>query len=189
MKKPFVFAAMAWGLAMAGCGAKPAQEPSNNENTQPQADASVIVDAGTSNDAGQTNPGEDAGTDAGHPMSDGGFGTWDGGSICDPLHVCGFVTYAGTATGSKVTIVLHDADPPNGPPLAVRAFSNPTFPLGFSIDVPFSATYYFRAWLDTNPNDGSLNRTLDPFNDEASSEVPANGVAEPIDVPLSDPGI
>ena len=84
--------------------------------------------------------------------------------------------------------MLHDADPPNGPPLALRSFPNPTFPLGFDIEVPWAGTYYFRVWLDTNPNDGSLNRAVDPFNDHASSVVPATGGASSIEVPLNDPG-
>ena len=110
---------------------------------------------------------------------------------CDALTVCGTLAYDGTATGDALYIVLHDAEPPTGPPLGLEELSEFQFPVEFSVDVPYAGPYYYRVFLDVDPTDGSYpNDELDPQNDpEASphSEVPESGGAVAVELVLLDP--
>lgn len=139
----------------------------------PAADSSVAADSAAADDSS--------------PTDDSGPAEGD----CAPMEACGTIEYAGDATGHAVFVVLHDAEPPTGPPLGLEELSDVSFPLEFSVEVPSAASYYYRVFLDVDPDDGAYpNDDLDPQNDPegtAPSVVPESGGADAVVIELLDP--
>lgn len=162
------------------------------------ADDDAATDGADGADGTDGTDGDTDGTSGDDDVSDGDVDSGDttggdtaGGELCDALTVCGEIEYAGSKTGSSISIVLHDSEPPMGPPLGLLTIPDPVFPVSFSKEVPRAATYYYRIFLDVDGAGGGYpDDAVDPQNDPETSPgsvVPETGGAEPVVLTLVDP--
>lgn len=111
-----------------------------------------------------------------------------GSSEKSGMAVSGTVVYAGKKKGA-LRMVLHRNEPPAGPPIGYRTYPDAVFPFSFEIPVPRPGTYYIRAHLDADLEDGMFPKEdIDPQSVPESTEpakVTESG-SEPLRVTLLD---